>query len=131
MFFALVVILLKPGGLGVMIVGGFLSFVGFILGTISGIVLLVFAFQQSVFWGLAYLFIPFAALVFVIMHWQICRKAFLASLLGAILALSGVGLLVFGFHQKAPKEQFKFKSSTQSIPQFSPRRTEIPDIPHI
>ncbi len=64
----------------------------FLLG--SAIVLLVRAFQASLSWGLAVLFIPFAALVFLSKHWKQSWRIFLTSLLG-------VALIVIGFVQAA------------------------------
>ena len=53
----------------------------------SGIVLLVRAFKKSKSWGLAALFIPFAALVFVFKHWDESWRPFLTSLLGAAIIM--------------------------------------------
>lgn len=67
--------------------------IGAIIGLVYGIILLIKAFQTSVWWGLGYLFVPFVALVFIVMHWNVAKKPFLMSLLcipffvvGAILA---------------------------------------------
>jgi len=56
----------------------------------SSIVLLVKAFQASVLWSLAFLFIPFASLVFVVTHWGESEKPFLVLLLGVAFILAGV-----------------------------------------
>ena len=60
---------------------------GLLLGAVlllgSGIVLLVKAFQTSKLWGLAVLFIPFAAPVFIFKYWHQSWRPFLTSLLGA------------------------------------------------
>lgn len=66
--------------------------VGFLLLMIGGIVFLVKAFQVSVLWGLAVLFIPFASLVFLFKYWEEARKPFLAQLLGLILYMGAFGL---------------------------------------
>ena len=55
----------------------------FLLG--SAVVLLVRAFQTSKLWGLAVLFIPFAAPVFIFKHWDESWRPFLTSLLGVAL----------------------------------------------
>lgn len=70
--------------------GIFLVFVGFIVQTVFGIVILVKAFKVSVGWGLATLFIPFAGLVFVINNWQDTKKAFLGTVGGGVLMVVGV-----------------------------------------
>lgn len=51
----------------------------------SAVVLLVRAFQTSKLWGLAVLFIPFAAPVFIFKHWDESWRPFLTSLLGVAL----------------------------------------------
>ena len=61
--------------------------VGAVLLLGSGIVLLVRAFQKSKPWGLAALFIPFAALVFAFKHWNESWRPFLTSLLGAAIIM--------------------------------------------
>lgn len=64
-----------------------MEFVGwglFILGClaciVTGIMIMIKAFQTSIVWGLCYLFIPFASLAFCIMHWQKVGKLFLICL---------------------------------------------------
>jgi len=44
---------------------------------IGGLMVLMAAFRQSVGWGLAYLFVPLASLVFLVVHWQEAKKGFL------------------------------------------------------
>ncbi len=55
--------------------------IGFIIAIVYGIIILIKAFQTSIWWGIASLVIPFAALVFVVMHWDKAGKPFLMSLL--------------------------------------------------
>jgi hypothetical protein len=62
-----------------------LFYIGVLISIVAGIWLLVVAFKTSVWWGLGSLLIPFVALVFVIMHWQVAKKPFLWNLLGAVL----------------------------------------------
>jgi len=62
-----------------------LVIIGMALCVIGGLWLLVLAFQTSVLWGLAYLFIPFASLIFAITHWEEARGAFLTSLAGVAM----------------------------------------------
>lgn len=64
-----------------------LLILGVLLAFIGGIALLVAAFQENVWWGLASLFLPFASLIFVVCHWSRARLGFGLSMLGtAILA---------------------------------------------
>ena len=47
-----------------------LLLVGFSIVLLSNIELMFNAFKKSLWWGLGYLCVPFAALVFVIKHWD-------------------------------------------------------------
>ena len=71
-----------------------LILLGFLLSLIGGIWGLVLAFQDSALWGVLYLLVPFASLVFVIKKWgnPAVKKSFLLSLLGAGLAVLGTVL---------------------------------------
>lgn len=72
--------------------------VGMILGFVGGIWIVVLAFKESVLWGLGSLFVPFVALIFVILHWDVAKKPFFISLasipcyiLAAVVASSAAG----------------------------------------
>lgn len=72
---------------------GFLLFgAGILLSIVTGIWLLVLAFQESPLWGVLCLLLNPAMLVFVIMHWQETKKPFLWSLLAIPLMLGGGAL---------------------------------------
>lgn len=58
---------------------------GIILSIVGSIMLIVAAFQESVVWGICYLFVPFASLVFLFCHWAEAKKGFAISILGGIL----------------------------------------------
>jgi hypothetical protein len=70
--------------------GAIFIIVGGLIALVYGIILLVKAFQTSVLWGLGYIFIPFVALVFVIMHWEETKKPFLMSLLSIPFFIVGI-----------------------------------------
>jgi signal peptidase I len=62
---------------------------GAVVWLVGAVWFLVVAFRQHVLWGLGSLFVPFVALVFLIMHW---RKALLPAgvyLLGFVLVAGG------------------------------------------
>ena len=61
---------------------------------VGTVMLLVEAFRESVLWGMAYLFVPFANLAFVICHWDRARKGFLVSIVGAVAAIGATFSLV-------------------------------------
>ncbi|HSJ01432.1 MAG: hypothetical protein ACAI34_21605 [Verrucomicrobium sp.] len=67
--------------------------IGFLIGLIYGIQLLIQAFQTSVLWGLGFLFVPFVNLIFVIMHWPRAKSPFLKSLISIPFTVGGMALL--------------------------------------
>ena len=75
------------------ILGIALMGIGFLVSTIYGIILLVKAFQTSVWWGLGSLFVPFVSLIFVGVHWQVAKKPFLMGLIGIPLIIVGTMLM--------------------------------------
>lgn len=70
-------------GIGMFALGALGSF-------IFGIMILITAFQKHILWGLAYLFLPFASLIFVVMNWDRASKPFLLGLLSGAIAIGGV-----------------------------------------
>ena len=74
-------------GLILLVVGGIVALVG-------GIMFLIVAFKESILWGLASLFIPFASLVFLFLHWAKAKQSFLIQLGGGALII--VGMLLGG-----------------------------------
>jgi hypothetical protein len=69
-----------------------LLIVGVLVMGITGIVLLIKAFQTSIWWGLGYIFVPFVSLIFVIMYWNDTKKPFLYMLGGVVLFAVGIAL---------------------------------------
>ncbi|MCA9040918.1 MAG: hypothetical protein KDA65_11270 [Planctomycetaceae bacterium] len=73
-----------------------LAIVCFIGCAVSELVIVVRAFQESVLWGLAVLFIPFAIIVFLVKFWDRCKQPFLYGLgawaLGVVFILLGSAL---------------------------------------
>lgn len=74
--------------------------IGFLVGTlillIGQLLFLICAFGESIWWGLACLFVPvIPPLAFVLMRWEYARGAYLITLLGgAVMAGSSlIGLL--------------------------------------
>jgi hypothetical protein len=49
---------------------------------IASLWLLVVAFQESILWGLACLFVPLASLFFVITHWEQAKRPFALNAIG-------------------------------------------------
>ncbi|NEP88017.1 MAG: hypothetical protein F6K18_14960 [Okeania sp. SIO2C2] len=73
---------------------GFLI-LGLILAIVSGIWGLVQAFSEGTLWGVAYLFIPFAFVIFYLTNWsqRKIRKNFILMIIGLILSIVGSGAL--------------------------------------
>lgn len=69
--------------------GAILLLGGGLLMLVGGILIAVAAFRESVLWGLACLFIPFAALIFVITHFEEAKG-------GLMFYVAGIGAAVLG-----------------------------------
>ena len=57
---------------------------------VGSLMVIVAAFRQSVLWGLAYLFLPFAALVFIIKYWAEAKAGFLTSMVGFLAVIGAI-----------------------------------------
>ena len=78
--------------LGLTAMGGLVMLVG-------GILILIAAFKENIWWGLGSLLLPIVALVFVAMHWDRSRKGFLIWVAGftfTIICVVLVGPLASG-----------------------------------
>ncbi len=71
-----------------------LAYGGGIISLIGGLWLLIAAFQQSILWGLAVLFVPLAEFIFIIMHWDRAAWPFIVSLAG--FAMSVIAVVIVG-----------------------------------
>lgn len=76
------------------ILGFILVGVGSIISLVFSIIILVKAFQTSIWWGLGSIFIPFVQLIFIIMYWDIAKAPFLKMLIGVGIAIVGMVILV-------------------------------------
>ena len=65
-------------------------FVGLLINMVGSILLLVAGFKTSVGWGLALIFIPGAALVFMFKHWDRAQVGVATCVAGWVLAYLGV-----------------------------------------
>lgn len=100
---------------------------GFFLAVTGGIWGLVQAFQEDAVWGLLYLFVPFASLVFYIKKWgrRNIKKAFFLQSIGAIVMVVSSGLgMIFGWGAVVNNPEFSLSDmesqpsveSTQTLP---------------
>jgi hypothetical protein len=69
-----------------------LVLVGLLLVIVGGLAFLLAAFREGVLWGLACLFVPFATLAFLVIHWQKAKDSFFLQLYG-VAAIFGAVLL--------------------------------------
>jgi hypothetical protein len=76
---------------------GIVFIIGSILLVIGSLMVIVEAFKLSFWWGLGVLFIPFVALIFVVLNWQAGRNGALVFILGALLS----GVAFYGGADKA------------------------------
>ena len=61
--------------------GSILILIGFIIGLIFVLQILILAFKESRVWFIGSLIIPFVMLIFVIMHWEKAKSPFLKGLI--------------------------------------------------
>ena len=61
--------------------GIILILIGFIIGLIFVLQILILAFKESRVWFIGSLIIPFVMLIFVIMHWEKAKSPFLKGLI--------------------------------------------------
>lgn len=59
--------------------------VGALISLVGGIWFLVVTFQESIWWGLGCLLLPFVSLIFLITHWREASRPFGLSILGSLL----------------------------------------------
>ncbi len=92
---------------------GILLFLGSLLVVVGGVWGAVLAFMDHIGWGFAYIFVPFASLVFVIRKWhkKPVRQSFFLIISGFLVTI--VSTVIFGFTTVASaifaaKQQGKF-----------------------
>lgn len=62
---------------------------GVLVSMVGGVMGIVVAFRRSFLWGVAWIFVPFAALIFLRRYWAEARTSFLVTLLGALVMWIG------------------------------------------
>ncbi len=75
-------------------IGAILMFAASIGMLVFGVQILIKAFQQSVWWGLGYILVPFVGLIYIVMFWDDTKKPFLYSL--ACVPVLFVGMALSG-----------------------------------
>jgi len=80
----------------------FLMGTGYLISFVGGLWLLIKAFQENKLWGILVLFVPFASVVFILLHWDEAKKPTLCSLGG--LAVVFMGAFVAGWSGASESE---------------------------
>jgi len=123
------------GTAGVLVLLGVLAA---IVSTVFSIWLVVIAFRKHVLWGLASLFLPFAAIVFAVKYWQESRKPFLygigtgiaATVLFVAAAVVGAGAaskhLAEGLGEDLAQEMAKMQAEMEAASQTQPTEPSAP-----
>ena len=73
--------------------GSFAVWGGMLLMLVGAVLFVLSAFRESILWGLGVIFLPFVALVYLILDWPIAKKPFFIWLYGVVFVLAGVFLL--------------------------------------
>lgn len=73
--------------------GELLIIVGACIGGFAGLWMLFTAFKESILWGIACILLPFASLLFLVLHWQEAKAPFLLGLLAIPFYVVGGGML--------------------------------------
>ena len=72
-----------------MLIARIFFFIGFIVFSVGYLWIVVNAFKKDVLWGLSCLFIAFVTMIFLLLHWDDCRRAFCVCTAGLIICLVG------------------------------------------
>jgi hypothetical protein len=70
-------------------VGVLIIFLGIIIAAFGGLMFLVAAFRESIWWGLACLFLPFVSFFFLVVHWSVAKRPFFLQLFGLVVIIVG------------------------------------------
>ena len=70
-------------------IGMIISVIGCLIAFVGSIMVIIEAFKTSVVWGICYLFVPFAALVFWIKYWDVSKRGVLLIIGGIVLSVVG------------------------------------------
>ncbi|RWX48043.1 Excalibur calcium-binding domain-containing protein [Candidatus Electrothrix marina] len=104
----------------------FLPLLGVLLVFVGLFWLIIAAFRVHIFWGLGCLLLPFVSLFFLFLHWRSAAKPFMLSVIGVILACSGVYLfdekrvrLVKEHREQSAARSVKKKAIGQKKSEFS------------
>lgn len=105
-----------------------LAFVGLLISLVAGLWTLILAFQDHWGWGLAYLFVPFASLVFIILKWskRAVRRSFFLGLGGTLLMFLGIGIAAPSLTEMA-QELPTYESQEVYTPEASTPEVSTPD----
>ena len=78
---------------------GIVLLVGLLIFIFGGLWFLVAAFRESIWWGLACLFIPVVQLFFLIVHWPSAKRPFAYQVFGIVLIVTAFFISPQTFHR--------------------------------
>ena len=78
--------------------GALIILLGLAIFVIGGLFFLVAAFRESIWWGLACLFLPIVSFFFLIVHWREARKPFFLQVVGFAVLVVGAIISPETFH---------------------------------
>jgi hypothetical protein len=86
------------------ILAGIFMLVGVSFYILSGICGLVRIFEQSVWWGLGTIFVPFVGLIALILFWEKTRRSFLGQMICMGIMLAGYFILPATFRAESASQ---------------------------
>ena len=75
------------------VIGYLLVAIGCIIYLVGAVKFLIAAFNESIVWFICCLIVPFAGLVFLILHWNVAKKPFVTMLIGMVPMVIGAVLM--------------------------------------
>lgn len=69
--------------------GALIIFLGLAIFVLGGLLFLIAAFRESIWWGLACMFLPIVSVFFLIVHWPKAKQPLFLQLVGFAMVVVG------------------------------------------
>jgi hypothetical protein len=99
-----------------------------LIAVVSSLWMTVNAFRASVLWGLAFIFVPFASVVFLFRQWELARRPFYLGILTAFFLLAAKSTMP-GDADKQLAKLFKLESYGKDGFELPVSKAEKPTVP--
>ena len=97
---------------------------GVVMMLIGAIQILISAFRESILWGLGCLFLPFCALIYLIVHWEDAKSGFFLKLKGIfVIVLAVFGMAIFNVQRDRAARVHAREAPAASQPDNDPSAT--------